>query len=136
MLDTLEYLQEKGKDDDLHKSYNDRSYLSTEEVRPGESHTGESDLPQTAGLSANKYTEFIMEDSNPPVLVSSSRFCGAIDRGDRLMVASGVQWCRQSSIHSDQKQSRLLHHVPEVQHTRPIRAVTPARFLCHNLSFC
>lgn len=39
MLDTLEYLQEKGKDDDLHKSYNDRSYLSTEEVRPGESHT-------------------------------------------------------------------------------------------------
>lgn len=43
MLDSFEYFHEKGKDkeDDLHKSYNDRSYLSSEELGPGESRTGE-----------------------------------------------------------------------------------------------
>ncbi|KAM6970135.1 chordin [Aplochiton taeniatus] len=34
MFDGLEYFQEK--DDDLHKSYNDRSYLSSEDMSPGE----------------------------------------------------------------------------------------------------
>ncbi|XP_048838240.1 chordin [Brienomyrus brachyistius] len=37
VFDGLEYLQEK--DDDLHKSYNDRSYLSSEDMLPGESRT-------------------------------------------------------------------------------------------------
>lgn len=42
-LDGFEYFLEKGKEkeDDLHKSYNDRSYLSSEEVGSGESRTGE-----------------------------------------------------------------------------------------------
>lgn len=43
VLDSFEYFHEKGKEkeDDLHKSYNDRSYLSSEEVGSGESRTGE-----------------------------------------------------------------------------------------------
>lgn len=43
VLDTLDYFHEKSKEkvDDLHKSYNDRSYLSSEELAPGESRTGE-----------------------------------------------------------------------------------------------
>lgn len=42
-LDTFDYLLEKEKEkvDDLHKSYNDRSYLSSEEVGLEESRTGE-----------------------------------------------------------------------------------------------
>ena len=40
LLDSFEYFHEKGKEDDLHKSYNDRSYLSSEETSPGESRTG------------------------------------------------------------------------------------------------
>lgn len=40
MLETFEYFHEKGKEDDLHKSYNDRSYLSSEDTGLGESRTG------------------------------------------------------------------------------------------------
>lgn len=41
--DSFDYLLEKDKEkvDDLHKSYNDRSYLSSEEVGLEESRTGE-----------------------------------------------------------------------------------------------
>ncbi|XP_034080281.1 chordin, partial [Gymnodraco acuticeps] len=41
VLDSFEYFDQKGRDkeDDLHKSYNDRSYLSSEELGPGESRT-------------------------------------------------------------------------------------------------
>lgn len=37
-FDGFEYFQEK--EDDLHKSYNDRSYLSSEDISSGESRTG------------------------------------------------------------------------------------------------
>lgn len=52
MLDTFDYFQEKSKDkeDDLHKSYNDRSYLSSEDVGPGESRTGEQNRQQAQDL--------------------------------------------------------------------------------------
>uniref|UniRef100_A0A7N6AH79 Chordin n=1 Tax=Anabas testudineus TaxID=64144 RepID=A0A7N6AH79_ANATE len=45
VLDTFDYFHEKSKEkeDDLHKSYNDRSYLSSEDLAPGESRTGEWD---------------------------------------------------------------------------------------------
>ncbi|KAJ7990619.1 hypothetical protein DPEC_G00302270 [Dallia pectoralis] len=39
VFDSFEYFQEKEKEDDLHKSYNDRSYLSSEDISPGESRT-------------------------------------------------------------------------------------------------
>lgn len=48
VFDGLEYLQEK--DDDLHKSYNDRSYLSSEDVLPGESRTGKGVLAHGQNL--------------------------------------------------------------------------------------
>lgn len=43
VLDSFEFFHEKGKgkEDDLHKSYNDRSYLSSEDMGPRESRTGE-----------------------------------------------------------------------------------------------
>lgn len=43
VLDSFDYFLEKDKEkvDDLHKSYNDRSYLSSEEVGSEESRTGE-----------------------------------------------------------------------------------------------
>ena len=43
MLESFDYFLEKDKEkvDDLHKSYNDRSYLSSEEVGAEESRTGE-----------------------------------------------------------------------------------------------
>ncbi|KAK5928903.1 hypothetical protein CgunFtcFv8_010183 [Champsocephalus gunnari] len=49
VLDSFEYFDQKGRDkeDDLHKSYNDRSYLSSEELGPGESRTGDFDRKQT-----------------------------------------------------------------------------------------
>lgn len=42
VLKTFEYFRRKSKEreDDLHKSYNDRSYLSSEDAGPGESRTG------------------------------------------------------------------------------------------------
>lgn len=53
VLESFEYFHEKGKEkeDDLHKSYNDRSYLSSEDLGPGESRTGErrhTDAPYRA----------------------------------------------------------------------------------------
>ncbi|XP_030634623.1 chordin [Chanos chanos] len=63
VFDGLEYFQEK--EDDLHKSYNDRSYLSSEDVSPGHSRTdfvalltGASDswLPSTAGVARARLT--------------------------------------------------------------------------------
>lgn len=49
MLDSFEYFHEKGKEkeDDLHKSYNDRSYLSSEDMGPVDSRTGkpQNDTP-------------------------------------------------------------------------------------------
>lgn len=66
LLDT-EYFHEKGKDkdDDLHKSYNDRSYLSSEHLGPGESHTDfvalltgikDSWLPSSSGVARARFT--------------------------------------------------------------------------------
>lgn len=49
VLDSFDYFLEKDKEkvDDLHKSYNDRSYLSSEEVGSEESRTGEyQEAPQ------------------------------------------------------------------------------------------
>ncbi|CAL1571210.1 unnamed protein product [Knipowitschia caucasica] len=67
VLDTFEYFHEKGKDkdDDLHKSYNDRSYLSSEDVGPGESRTDfvalltgikDSWLPSSSGVARARFT--------------------------------------------------------------------------------
>lgn len=49
VLDSFEYFHEKGKEKegDLHKSYNDRSYLSSEETSLGESRTGKQEYPKT-----------------------------------------------------------------------------------------
>ncbi|KAK1899935.1 Chordin [Dissostichus eleginoides] len=67
VLDSFEYFHEKGRDkeDDLHKSYNDRSYLSSEELGPGESRTdfvavltGSSDswLPSSNGVARARFS--------------------------------------------------------------------------------
>ncbi|XP_037332499.2 chordin [Pungitius pungitius] len=63
----FEYFHEKSKDkeDDLHKSYNDRSYLSSEEAGPGESRTDfvavltgvtESWLPSSNGVARARFS--------------------------------------------------------------------------------
>ncbi|CAL8359796.1 unnamed protein product [Merluccius merluccius] len=63
----FEYFQEKGKEkeDDLHKSYNDRSYLSSEDMVPGESRTDfvalltavtESWLPSSNGVARARFS--------------------------------------------------------------------------------
>ncbi|XP_056468185.1 chordin [Gadus chalcogrammus] len=63
----LDYFQEKGKEkeDDLHKSYNDRSYLSSEDIGPAESRTdfvalltGLSDswLPSTNSVARARFS--------------------------------------------------------------------------------
>ncbi|XP_029964425.1 chordin [Salarias fasciatus] len=39
VLETFDYFHEKSKEGDLHKSYNDRSYLSSEDLGPAESRT-------------------------------------------------------------------------------------------------
>uniref|UniRef100_A0A8C6LCV4 Chordin n=1 Tax=Nothobranchius furzeri TaxID=105023 RepID=A0A8C6LCV4_NOTFU len=63
LLDSLEYFQEKGKEDDLHKSYNDRSYLSSEDTVLGESRTDfvalltgvtDSWLPTSGGVARTR----------------------------------------------------------------------------------
>uniref|UniRef100_A0A147AAR9 Chordin n=1 Tax=Fundulus heteroclitus TaxID=8078 RepID=A0A147AAR9_FUNHE len=60
MLESFEYFHEKGKEDDLHKSYNDRSYLSSEDTGLGESRTDfvalltgvtDSWLPSSSGVA-------------------------------------------------------------------------------------
>lgn len=53
MLDGFDDFLEKDKEkvDDLHKSYNDRSYLSSEEVGSEESRTGEHQEAQTCETS-------------------------------------------------------------------------------------
>ncbi|XP_037534367.1 chordin [Nematolebias whitei] len=60
LLDSFEYFNEKGKEDDLHKSYNDRSYLSSENTGLGESRTEfvalltgvmDSWLPSSSGVA-------------------------------------------------------------------------------------
>ncbi|KAJ4935933.1 hypothetical protein JOQ06_017459 [Pogonophryne albipinna] len=67
VLDSFEYFDQKGrnKEDDLHKSYNDRSYLSSEELGPGESRTdfvavltGSSDswLPSSNGVARARFS--------------------------------------------------------------------------------
>ncbi|XP_034722598.1 chordin [Etheostoma cragini] len=67
VLDSFEYFHEKGKDkeDDLHKSYNDRSYLSSEELGPRESRTDfvavltgvtESWLPSSNGVARARFS--------------------------------------------------------------------------------
>ncbi|KAI4795250.1 hypothetical protein KUCAC02_031538, partial [Chaenocephalus aceratus] len=67
VLDSFEYFDQKGRDkeDDLHKSYNDRSYLSSEELGPGESRTdfvavltGSSDswLPSSNGVARARFS--------------------------------------------------------------------------------
>ncbi|XP_036393329.1 chordin [Megalops cyprinoides] len=63
MFDGFEYFQEK--DDDLHKSYNDRSYLSSEDISPGESRTDfvalltgvtDSWLPSSSGVARARFS--------------------------------------------------------------------------------
>ncbi|XP_061576140.1 chordin isoform X2 [Cololabis saira] len=65
LLDSFEYFYEKGKEDDLHKSYNDRSYLSSEDTGPGQSHTDfvalltgvtDSWLPSSSGVARVRFT--------------------------------------------------------------------------------
>ncbi|TKS81442.1 Chordin Protein chordino [Collichthys lucidus] len=67
VLDSFEYFHEKGKEkeDDLHKSYNDRSYLSSEEVGAGESRTDfvavltgvtDSWLPSSSGVARARFS--------------------------------------------------------------------------------
>lgn len=53
VLDGFDDFLEKDKEkvDDLHKSYNDRSYLSSEEVGSEESRTGEYQEAQARGAS-------------------------------------------------------------------------------------
>lgn len=53
VLDGFDDFLEKDKEkvDDLHKSYNDRSYLSSEEVGSEESRTGEYQEAQTRETS-------------------------------------------------------------------------------------
>lgn len=47
VLNSFEYFPRKSKEreEELHKSYNDRSYLSSEDVGPGESRTGTYGAP-------------------------------------------------------------------------------------------
>lgn len=47
VLNTFEYFRRKSKEreEELQKSYNDRSYLSSEDVGPGESRTGTCGAP-------------------------------------------------------------------------------------------
>lgn len=140
VLDTFDYFHEKSKEkeDDLHKSYNDRSYLSSEDLAPGESRTGEWDhlLTDTqqalrcvrARIKLKTKKQWIQCDSFSEqsrgikehdcltrCSIPSCRLCCSADRSDRLM-ASQLQWCCQSSLLSDQKQPGLLHHIPEVKH--------------------
>uniref|UniRef100_A0A3P9IP14 Chordin n=1 Tax=Oryzias latipes TaxID=8090 RepID=A0A3P9IP14_ORYLA len=65
LLDGFEFLNEKSKDDDLHKSYNDRSYQSSEDTNPGESRTDfvalltgvtNSWLPSSSGVARVRLT--------------------------------------------------------------------------------
>lgn len=68
-LDGFEYFLEKGKEkeDDLHKSYNDRSYLSSEEVGSGESRTGEW---QPAWTHQPQHNEQLLAKNNPFKIIS------------------------------------------------------------------
>ncbi|XP_035479514.1 chordin isoform X1 [Scophthalmus maximus] len=65
VLENFEYFHEKGKEkeDDLHKSYNDRSYLSSEDMGPGESRsdfvallTGGTDLLSSSGVARARFS--------------------------------------------------------------------------------
>uniref|UniRef100_A0AAZ3SAV5 Chordin n=1 Tax=Oncorhynchus tshawytscha TaxID=74940 RepID=A0AAZ3SAV5_ONCTS len=65
MFDGFEYFQEKEKEDDLHKTYNDRSYLSSEDISPGESRTDfvavltgvtDSWLPSSSGVARARFS--------------------------------------------------------------------------------
>uniref|UniRef100_A0A7N6BIH4 Chordin n=1 Tax=Anabas testudineus TaxID=64144 RepID=A0A7N6BIH4_ANATE len=67
VLDTFDYFHEKSKEkeDDLHKSYNDRSYLSSEDLAPGESRTDfvavltgvtDSWLPSSSGVARARFS--------------------------------------------------------------------------------
>uniref|UniRef100_A0A7N8XMP8 Chordin n=1 Tax=Mastacembelus armatus TaxID=205130 RepID=A0A7N8XMP8_9TELE len=67
VLDAFEYFHEKSKEkeDDLHKSYNDRSYLSSEDMGPGESRTDfvtvltgmtDSWLPSSGGVARARFS--------------------------------------------------------------------------------
>lgn len=108
VLDSFDYFLEKDKEkvDDLHKSYNDRSYLSSEEVGSEESRTGERE-------------EGTAQQNEPKKRVTQLFLCfrrlrrGA-DGRDGLLAAH-VQRRRQSSLLSDQNQPGLLHHIPEVR---------------------
>uniref|UniRef100_A0A8K9XZ38 Chordin n=1 Tax=Oncorhynchus mykiss TaxID=8022 RepID=A0A8K9XZ38_ONCMY len=60
MFDGFEYFQEKEKEDDLHKTYNDRSYLSSEDISPGESRTGEhAHSPARPNAYKHQYCTFM-----------------------------------------------------------------------------
>ncbi|KAM9453017.1 chordin-like [Salvelinus alpinus] len=65
VFDGFEYFQEKEKEDDLHKSYNDRSYLSSEDISSGESRTDfvavltgvtGSWLPSSSGVARARFS--------------------------------------------------------------------------------
>uniref|UniRef100_A0A672Z738 Chordin n=1 Tax=Sphaeramia orbicularis TaxID=375764 RepID=A0A672Z738_9TELE len=66
LLDTFEYLDKtKEREDDLHKSYNDRSYLNSEDMGPGESRTEfvavltgvrDSWLPSSSGVARARFS--------------------------------------------------------------------------------
>ncbi|XP_039881294.1 chordin isoform X1 [Simochromis diagramma] len=67
VLNAFEYFRRKSKEreEELHKSYNDRSYLSSEDVGPGESRTDfvavltglkDSWLPSSSGVARARFT--------------------------------------------------------------------------------
>ncbi|KAL3992334.1 growth arrest and DNA-damage-inducible protein [Sarotherodon galilaeus] len=67
VLNTFDYFRRKSKEreEELHKSYNDRSYLSSEDVGPGESRTDfvavltglkDSWLPSSSGVARVRFT--------------------------------------------------------------------------------
>lgn len=110
VLDSFDYFLEKDREkvDDLHKSYNDRSYLSSEEVGSDESRTGEYEEAGAQMCRGKMSNEARVRGS-----LSLCRFrCGA--NGVDGLLAAHVQRRGQSSLLSDQNQPGLLHHIPEV----------------------
>lgn len=104
----FEFFQEK--DDDLHKSYNDRSYISSEDSSNRDSASGE---PPHTHTHTPSHTPVRLSPSHQSVLC---RFRGAADGRDGLLAAE-LQRRRSGAIHAHAHQPDLLHHLPEVKHT-------------------
>lgn len=83
VLDSYEYFLEKGreKEDDLHKSYNDRSYLSSEEVGSGESRTGEW---EELGLERNPSASVPACRKSQQSCIIYNRHCTSAEKGSSV----------------------------------------------------